>query len=154
MVMLVMKRKGVLVIFRTLGGSKSQYISKTCTKDDHKNNKLFFSRSTRCKMNNFRMEFSEELVGVKSLLLRFKVNARVVVSFSHYIKQSKRKMSGWCDESVTEECFFLSCSLVARAHKINCGKVGCPGFEPQPLHIICNISTNWAKLTRITDPEC
>jgi len=31
--------------------------------------------------------------------------------------------------------------------QLNCGEVECPGFEPRPLHIICNIPTNWAKLT-------
>jgi len=28
----------------------------------------------------------------------------------------------------------------------------CLRFEPRPLHIICNIPTNWAKLTEIIQP--
>jgi len=45
--------------------------------------------------------------------------------------------------------FFLSSSLVARAPHLKCGEVGCPRFEPRPLHIIYNIPTNWAKFTGI-----
>ena len=37
--------------------------------------------------------------------------------------------------------FFWSSSLVARAHTINCGEVGRPGFEPQPLHKLFNVPT-------------
>jgi len=37
---------------------------------------------------------------------------------------------------------FLSSNLVARAHTIKCRKVGCPGFELQPLHKLCNVFTN------------
>jgi len=33
--------------------------------------------------------------------------------------------------------------------QLNCGEVECPGFEPWPLHIICNIPINRAKLTGI-----
>ena len=38
--------------------------------------------------------------------------------------------------------FFWSSSLVVRAHTIKCGEMGCLGFEPRPLHIICNIPIN------------
>ena len=38
--------------------------------------------------------------------------------------------------------FFLSNSLVAGAHTIKCGEVGCPGFEPRPQHKLCNVSAN------------
>jgi len=43
--------------------------------------------------------------------------------------------------------FFLSSSLVTGAHTITCGEVGCPGFEPRPLHKLCNVPINWVKLT-------
>jgi len=45
--------------------------------------------------------------------------------------------------------FFLSSSLVARAHIIKLWRSEVSGFEPWSLHIICNIPTNWAKLTGI-----
>jgi len=45
--------------------------------------------------------------------------------------------------------FFWLSSLGVRAHTFKYGEVGCPEFEPQLLHIICNIPTNWIKLTRI-----
>ena len=45
--------------------------------------------------------------------------------------------------------FFWSNSLAARAHIYKCGEVGCPRFEPRPLHIICNIPINCAEFTGI-----
>jgi len=38
--------------------------------------------------------------------------------------------------------FFVSNSLVARAHRIKCEELGCPGFEPRPLNKICIVPTN------------
>jgi len=32
---------------------------------------------------------------------------------------------------------------VARAHTIKRKEVGCPGYVPQPLHKLCNVSINW-----------
>jgi len=63
------KRKGVFVIFRTLVGSKGQYIVKTSKKDDHKTNyslweALVGRRRRRTLKGNL----------VKSLLLRFNVS--------------------------------------------------------------------------------
>jgi len=46
------------------------------------------------------------------------------------------------DFSYFNTSFFLSSSLVARVHIINCGEVECSGFEPWSLHTTCNISTN------------
>jgi len=35
-----------------------------------------------------------------------------------------------------------SSSLVAGAPHFKCGDVGCQGFEPLPLHKLCNVSAN------------
>jgi len=85
MVMLEVKRKGGFVIFRKLGGSKSQYIVKTRTKD------LTTKQIIVCEMRNTRWWNLEEQDSgnlVNGLLLRFNASTRVVVSFSHYVKQS------------------------------------------------------------------
>ena len=43
--------------------------------------------------------------------------------------------------------FFCQVAWWIEFTQFNCGEVGCPEFEPQPLHIIYNIPSNWDKLT-------
>jgi len=70
-------------------------------------------------------------------------NLRRCATWISVIDVMKKYLLVWCGRG---DIFFLSSSLVARAHTIKCGEVRCSGFEPRPLHKICNVSTNRVKL--------